>query len=67
MVWDQQRRQQFWQPLNWENERFLSRPTERTVIDSPVAAAATLSHDLMWQNKSDLRYTAGCEESIARH
>jgi DNA repair protein RadC len=30
---------------------FLSRPTERTVIDSPVAAAATLSHDLMWQNQ----------------
>lgn len=28
---------------------FLSRPTERTVIDSPVAAAAALSHDLMWQ------------------
>lgn len=30
---------------------FLSRPTERTVIDSPVAAAASLSHDLMWQNQ----------------
>lgn len=30
---------------------FLSRPTERTVIDSPVAAAAALSHDLMWQSQ----------------
>lgn len=28
---------------------FQSRPLERTVIDSPVAAAATLSQDLMWQ------------------
>lgn len=28
---------------------FQSRPTERTVIDSPVTAAAALSHDLMWQ------------------
>jgi DNA repair protein RadC len=32
---------------------FLSRPTERIVIDSPRAAAA-LSHDLMWQNKERL-------------
>ncbi|HAJ64399.1 MAG TPA: hypothetical protein DCP31_38490, partial [Cyanobacteria bacterium UBA8543] len=30
---------------------FLSRPTERTVIDSPIAAAAALSHDLMWQRQ----------------
>ena len=30
---------------------FLSRPTERTIIDSPVAAAAALSHDLMWQSQ----------------
>ncbi|HEY9711391.1 MAG TPA: DNA repair protein RadC [Oculatellaceae cyanobacterium] len=30
---------------------FLSRPTERTVIDSPIAAAAALSHDLMWQSQ----------------
>ncbi|HEY9649111.1 MAG TPA: DNA repair protein RadC [Coleofasciculaceae cyanobacterium] len=28
---------------------FLSKPTERTVIDSPDTAAATLSHELMWQ------------------
>lgn len=33
---------------------FLSRPTERTVIDSPVAAAAALSHDLMWQKQERL-------------
>ncbi|HEY9742873.1 MAG TPA: DNA repair protein RadC [Coleofasciculaceae cyanobacterium] len=33
---------------------FLSRPTERTVIDSPVAAAAALSHDLMWQAQERL-------------
>ncbi len=33
---------------------FLSRPTERTVIDSPVAAAAALSHVLMWQNHERL-------------
>jgi len=30
---------------------FLSRPTERTIVDSPAAAAAALSHDLMWQNQ----------------
>lgn len=30
---------------------FQTRPTERTVIDSPDAAAASLSHDLMWQNQ----------------
>ena len=30
---------------------FQSRPSERTVIDSPTAAAAALSHDLMWQNQ----------------
>jgi len=30
---------------------FLSRPGERTVIDSPAAAAAALSQDLMWQNQ----------------
>jgi DNA repair protein RadC len=28
---------------------FQSRPLERTTIDSPGAAAAALSHDLMWQ------------------
>lgn len=28
---------------------FATRPLERTLIDSPVAAAATLSHELMWQ------------------
>jgi DNA repair protein RadC len=33
---------------------FLSRPTDCTVIDSPVTAAAALSHDLMWQNKERL-------------
>ena len=33
---------------------FLSGPPERTVIDSPVSAAAALSHDLMWQNKERL-------------
>lgn len=30
---------------------FQSRPTERTVLDSPDAAAAALSHDLMWQQQ----------------
>ncbi|MDJ0797300.1 MAG: DNA repair protein RadC [Calothrix sp. MO_167.B12] len=30
---------------------FQSRPDERTEIDSPVAAAAALSQDLMWQTK----------------
>jgi len=30
---------------------FQTRPTERTVIDSPAAAAAALSHDLMWQTQ----------------
>jgi DNA repair protein RadC len=30
---------------------YQSRPTERTVIDSPTAAASALSHDLMWQNQ----------------
>ena len=30
---------------------FQSRPSERTVIDSPNAAAAALSHDLMWQSQ----------------
>ncbi len=30
---------------------FQSRPTQRTVLDSPAAAAAALSHDLMWQRK----------------
>jgi len=30
---------------------FQSRPSDRTVIDSPEAAAAALSHDLMWQNQ----------------
>ncbi|NEP21406.1 MAG: JAB domain-containing protein [Moorea sp. SIO1F2] len=29
---------------------FLSRPTEGVIIDSPASAAASLSHDLMWQN-----------------
>ncbi|HEY9635197.1 MAG TPA: DNA repair protein RadC [Coleofasciculaceae cyanobacterium] len=33
---------------------FLSRPTERTVIDSPTTAAAALSHDLMWQTQERL-------------
>ncbi len=33
---------------------FLSRPAARTVIDSPVAAAAALSHDLMWQKQERL-------------
>ncbi|MFB2836475.1 RadC family protein [Floridanema evergladense] len=28
---------------------FATRPLERTAIDSPSAAAATLSHELMWQ------------------
>jgi len=28
---------------------FQSRPSERTMIDSPDAAAAALSHELMWQ------------------
>ncbi|MBD1933328.1 MULTISPECIES: RadC family protein [Cyanophyceae] len=28
---------------------FQSRPGDRTTIDSPAAAAAALSHDLMWQ------------------
>lgn len=28
---------------------FATRPLERTSIDSPAAAAATLSHELMWQ------------------
>ncbi|AFZ31781.1 DNA replication and repair protein RadC [Gloeocapsa sp. PCC 7428] len=28
---------------------FQSRPLERTIIDSPAAAAASLSQDLMWQ------------------
>lgn len=28
---------------------FATRPLERTLIDSPAAAAATLSHELMWQ------------------
>ena len=30
---------------------FQSRPTERTVIDSPAAAAAAFSHELMWQTQ----------------
>lgn len=30
---------------------FQSRPSERTIIDSPAAAAAALSHDLMWQSQ----------------
>jgi DNA repair protein RadC len=30
---------------------FLSRPSDGTVIDSPVVAAAALSQDLMWQNQ----------------
>lgn len=30
---------------------FQSRPSDRTVIDSPVVAAAVLSQDLMWQNQ----------------
>lgn len=30
---------------------FQSKPSERTVIDSPEAAAAALSHDLMWQQQ----------------
>lgn len=30
---------------------FQSKPSERTVIDSPDAAAAALSHDLMWQQQ----------------
>ncbi|WP_026731679.1 RadC family protein [Fischerella sp. PCC 9605] len=30
---------------------FQSRPSDRTVIDSPAAAAATLSQDLMWQTQ----------------
>ncbi|BAZ83447.1 MAG: DNA repair protein RadC [Sphaerospermopsis kisseleviana] len=30
---------------------FLSRPAEGAVIDSPLAAAATLSQDLMWQSQ----------------
>ncbi|MBE9126077.1 MULTISPECIES: RadC family protein [unclassified Coleofasciculus] len=30
---------------------FLARPTDRTVIDSPAAAAAALSHELMWQSQ----------------
>lgn len=30
---------------------FQSRPTERTIIDSPAAAAASLSHELMWQTQ----------------
>ncbi|OLP15737.1 hypothetical protein BST81_24775 [Leptolyngbya sp. 'hensonii'] len=28
---------------------FQSRPLDRTILDSPAAAAAALSHDLMWQ------------------
>jgi DNA repair protein RadC len=30
---------------------FLSRPSDGTVIDSPIAAAAVLSQDLMWQSQ----------------
>ncbi|MBO3459918.1 DNA repair protein RadC [Aetokthonos hydrillicola Thurmond2011] len=30
---------------------FQSRPGDRTIIDSPAAAAAALSQDLMWQNQ----------------
>jgi DNA repair protein RadC len=30
---------------------FLSRPSDGTVIDSPMSAAAALSQDLMWQNQ----------------
>ncbi len=30
---------------------FQSKPSERTVIDSPNTAAAALSHDLMWQSQ----------------
>lgn len=33
---------------------FLSRPSARTVIDGPIAAAAALSHDLMWQKQERL-------------
>ena len=31
---------------------FQSRPLDRTPIDSPAAAAAALSQDLMWQNQA---------------
>ncbi|MFB2645348.1 DNA repair protein RadC [Raphidiopsis sp. BLCC-F218] len=30
---------------------FLSRPAEGAIIDSPIAASATLSQDLMWQSQ----------------
>lgn len=30
---------------------FATRPHDRTPIESPAAAAATLSHELMWQNQ----------------
>lgn len=30
---------------------FQSRPSERTTVDSPAAAAAALSHELMWQRQ----------------
>lgn len=30
---------------------FLSRPSDGTVIDSPISAAAVLSQDLMWQSQ----------------
>jgi DNA repair protein RadC len=30
---------------------FQFRPNQRALIDSPIAAAAALSHDLMWQNQ----------------
>jgi DNA repair protein RadC len=30
---------------------FHYRPSERTIIDSPTAAAAALSHELMWQSQ----------------
>jgi len=30
---------------------FQSRPSERTIIDSPSTGAAALSHDLMWQTQ----------------
>ncbi|MDM9381262.1 DNA repair protein RadC [Chlorogloeopsis sp. ULAP01] len=33
---------------------FQSRPSDRTVIDSPAVAAAALSQDLMWQTKERL-------------
>jgi len=44
---------------------FQSRPLDRTPIDSPAAAAAALSQDLMWQTQE--RFAVLLDVKIAWH